>query len=496
MARPRKEAPVTTAAEIYQDKHGIWHGWVEFPRLPNKKRDRRHRKGRDEDEVRRKVAELERERDARNRPTVGRPPTVEEWFSTWLTDIAPHGERPLAPRSLDDYWSRCRNWIFPHLGNIRLPDLSTDDLDRLYRTMRKAGKAPSHILKTHAIIRRGLSVAVPRDKVSRNVAAIIDNPGAPAPPKKGHDKPAAVAILETIAGRRNALRWQIGMAIGPRQGEALALRWEFVDLTAGEVDVAWQIQRRPWRHGCEDPEGCAAPHCAVNRCVYPWEHGCTDTSQCRKGNGTPTKAPRGCPQRKRSKTCTAHTRECPKGCQPGCQKHAAQCPRRTGGGLVFCRPKGFKSKDTEHLVALPPSLVEGLRAHRAAQEVERAQAKSVDLWEEHDLVFCQPNGRPIDPRVDWEEWQEIQAEAGVPAGGTHSLRHTAGELLRDMGVGLGDVQTILGHADPRTTQRYAKGSARQTRAAAAVMEEGLFGGGLATHLATPGQKERPGLRAV
>ncbi len=25
-------------------------------------------------------------------------------------------------------------------------------------------------------------------------------------------------------------------------------------------------------------------------------------------------------------------------------------------------------------------------------------------WEDWDLVFCQPNGRPIDPRADWAEW--------------------------------------------------------------------------------------------
>jgi hypothetical protein len=30
-------------------------------------------------------------------------------------------------------------------------------------------------------------------------------------------------------------------------------------------------------------------------------------------------------------------------------------------------------------------------------------------WEDHDLVFCQPNGRPIDRSDDWRAWKNLLA---------------------------------------------------------------------------------------
>lgn len=506
MARPKKQAETVTAAEIYQDKHGMWHGWVEFPDpLPNGKRDRRHRMGRDEEKVREKIKALEDQRDARLRPAIGRPDTVQTWFTTWLTDIAPYGERALRPRSLDDYWSRCRNWIFPHLGHIRLPDLVVDDLDRLYAAMRKAGKAPSHILKVHAIVSRGLTIAVRREKVARNVAGLMDKPGTKAPARKGFSREEVLAILGALAGRRAALRFKIGFSIGPRQGEVLALRWQYVDFAAGMVDVAWQIQRRTWKHGCKDPAACAAPRCRTKPCEMEWVHGCKDPSQCRKGNGTRTIQARGCPKRQRGTRCPNHTRTCPAPCPKGCTGHGAHCPSRTGGGLVFCRPKTFKMDDTEHLVALPPSLMAELQTLRRQQIKERDAAGT--LWEEHDLVFCRESGRPIDPRDDWEEWREILQTAGVRAGGTHLMRHSAAEMMRDAGVSMDVIQVTLGHADSRTTGRYAKGSGAQTVGAARTMDSRLFGveepaeapaeeSGLATDLATERKRRRGHLRAV
>ncbi len=65
-----------------------------------------------------------------------------------------------------------------------------------------------------------------------------------------------------------------------------------------------------------------------------------------------------------------------------------------------------------------------LQAHREWQERERVTAANV--WEDHDLVFAQPNGRPVDPRDDWEEWKTLLKLAGVADARVHDGRHTAG----------------------------------------------------------------------
>src|SRR5271170_7058939 len=127
---------------------------------------------------------------------------------------------------------------------------------------------------------------------------------------------------------------------------------------------------------------------------------------------------------------------------------AAQCPQRRGGGLVFREIKERRRKT----VPLPPELVAALRKHRAAQSRERLAAANV--WEDHDLVWCQENGRPIDSRADWQEWAGILAEAGIPHAGVHAMRHSAATIALDEGVALAVVQELLGHSDIRVTREY------------------------------------------
>jgi integrase len=111
------------------------------------------------------------------------------------------------------------------------------------------------------------------------------------------------------------------------------------------------------------------------------------------------------------------------------------------------RPIKEKRKKT---IPLAPELVELLRAHYQEQLKERLAAGSE--WQDFDVVFARPDGRPTDPRDDWEEWASILTEAGVKHRGTHITRHTAATLLLDEGVALAVVQEMLGHSDIRVTR--------------------------------------------
>lgn len=137
--------------------------------------------------------------------------------------------------------------------------------------------------------------------------------------------------------------------------------------------------------------------------------------------------------------------------------------------MVFREPKG-KSK---RVVMIPPELVPLLRAHRAVQLAERLHAGSV--WEDHDLLFARPNGRPIDPRDDWEEWKAILLMARVRDARVHDGRHTAGTLLIEQGVHVRVVQEILGHSDIRITQRYTHVGSTAAQDAATLMGTALWG---------------------
>lgn len=120
--------------------------------------------------------------------------------------------------------------------------------------------------------------------------------------------------------------------------------------------------------------------------------------------------------------------------------------RVDGKGLMFEEPKTPRSRRT---VALPGPLTVALRKQRETQHLERMVAGSD--WQDFDLVFAQPNGRPLDKHSDYEAWTRLLADAGVRHIRLHDGRHTAATLLLSAGVHPRVVMELLGHSQMRTT---------------------------------------------
>ena len=384
--------------------------------------DRRHVQRKTLAAVRKRVRELERQRDAGKVTGTGRPPTVQEMLERHLTAILPAAGR--APRTIADYWSKCRNDIFPRWGGQRIDRLLPEHVEDGLAAMLAAGHAPAHVRKVHAILSSAYKVQVQRGNVARSPLEHVTAPAAAEPDIAALTQDQARNVAALAMGRPNGVRWSVGLPTGLRQGEALGLRWQYVDLETGWMRISYQLQRLTWEHGCDDAHGCGRGHHKTRRC--------------------PAK-------------CSRHTRACPPPCPEDCAGHARHCPDRrlppgavqVAGALVL-RPVKEKRRKR---VRLPRELLPALRAHRDAQYLARLSADAE--WEEHGLVFSQWNGRPVDPRRDWGEWGAILAGAGLPHHRLHAMRHTAATIMLEKGVALAVVQQTLGHSDIRVTGRYS-----------------------------------------
>jgi integrase len=133
-----------------------------------------------------------------------------------------------------------------------------------------------------------------------------------------------------------------------------------------------------------------------------------------------------------------------------------------------------KSRAGRRTIALPGPLRDALRAHRMAQLAERMAAGS--QWQDFDLVFCQENGRPVEPRSDHRAWRALLADAGVPQARLHDARHTAATLLLQQGVPARVAMEMLGHSQiSLTLGTYSHVAPALAEDAARRMGDALWG---------------------
>ena len=114
--------------------------------------------------------------------------------------------------------------------------------------------------------------------------------------------------------------------------------------------------------------------------------------------------------------------------------------------IVFRAPKTAKGRRT---VALPPSAALMLREHREKQEAIRASLGKA--LQGSDLVFSQPDGRPLLPDTATHAWIKLTRRTGLAGVRLHDARHSHASLMLKAGIHPKVVQERLGHASIQIT---------------------------------------------
>jgi integrase len=96
----------------------------------------------------------------------------------------------------------------------------------------------------HAVIRRALNVAVRWQLISVNPATLVDAPKAAEHEVTALTADEARRLIRGARDDRMQGRWIVGLALGVRQGEALGLWWEDVDLDARVLRIRRALQRQ------------------------------------------------------------------------------------------------------------------------------------------------------------------------------------------------------------------------------------------------------------
>lgn len=162
--------------------------------------------------------------------------------------------------------------------------------------------------------------------------------------------------------------------------------------------------------------------------------------------------------------------------------------RRTGAVLTVARTivqlggkiheeATAKSRAGDRLVFLDHDTAALLREHHQAQR-KAQMAAPPGAWQDHGLVFCQPDGRPWMPDHISKRFKRLAAQAGVPVIKLHEGgRHTGNSVMRAAGVDQELRMRMVGHAsrdinDHYTHMQIAAGLAAAAKAGAHVRKAG------------------------
>ena len=138
---------------------------------------------------------------------------------------------------------------------------------------------------------------------------------------------------------------------------------------------------------------------------------------------------------------------------------------------VGLRVKSTKSEKPRRFV-IPDWAISVLADHRAEQEKDK-RLFGPD-YQDHGLIFCQPNGAYYSPDREGARVKELMRAVGIEGVSLHSLRHSFASELLSRGVPLAVVSERLGHADQNITLAiYSHAMPADTRAAAKVWQDAM-----------------------
>lgn len=226
---------------IYKREDGRWEGKVDLGWESGKRR-RKSVYGKTRAEVQEKIRKTQNDK-ATGLPLLNERRTTGDYLEWWAAEVLPG---TVKDSTADGYRWILSRYVLPHVGAVPLARLAPAHVQGMLRSLSvNLGLAPATVRQTRAILRRALGNAERWGYVTRNAAALVDAPrrGASKLDDVLNEQEAEI-LLAAGRGTQIGSIVSVVLAVGLRKGEALALRWNEIDLDAKTLEVRATLKRR------------------------------------------------------------------------------------------------------------------------------------------------------------------------------------------------------------------------------------------------------------
>jgi len=165
---------------------------------------------------------------------------LSQYLTRWLSDIV---KPNLSPRTHELYSYISEKHIIPAIGNILLSEVKPQHLQHLYAEKSKSGLSARTVQLIHITLHKALKNAVKTGLLIRNVAEAVDAPKIQRHEMKTMNEDDLQKFLSAAKDTEYYDLFYKLLFTGLRRSEALALRWQDVDLILCTISVTRSIQQ-------------------------------------------------------------------------------------------------------------------------------------------------------------------------------------------------------------------------------------------------------------
>ena len=160
--------------------------------------------------------------------------TVGMWLEQWLAEVV----KPNRARSTTyGYSNMIKNHIRPALGNVVLQELTPQQIQAYYLSMREQGLSGNTVHKHHQLLFTALDCAVRQEVLTRNPARRVEAPAKEAPRHTFYTTEQLRLLFLAVRGVPLEAAVKLAGYLGLRRSEICGLKWENVDLENGTITI-------------------------------------------------------------------------------------------------------------------------------------------------------------------------------------------------------------------------------------------------------------------